>query len=80
MAIRKKAGYLRAMINRVFDDGNSVAHRGLIRGTTEGDWTFAKSTLSRWETKGYIQVLADPEIVSDDVLCVKILQHIPPED
>jgi len=75
----KKKGYLRAMINRVYDDGGNSVTKGIVRGTTECDWNLLNDALLDWKQKGYIELLEDPQQGSDDDICLKVIEHIPPD-
>ena len=74
---KANTNYLRAMLNRIFDDGGRFAPRGIVRGTTENDWTTAKAILKKWEQLGYLKIVADPEPIEDEDVCIELLTHIP---
>jgi hypothetical protein len=44
-----------------------------------GQWAFVHATLSKWEAKGFLKVLKNPEHCTADELCIEMLNFIDAE-
>lgn len=68
--------FLRATMNRVFDDGGQEFSGRFFRLSLPGKWNVTREALIEWRDAGFIEIACDPEQADEAVVCVKMLKRI----
>lgn len=74
-----KSEFLRASINRGFNEGAEYLTPKFLRQATGGDWGLVHLLVTEWQKGGYIEVLKELQVCGENEACVKILKRIPDE-
>ncbi len=72
-----KSEFLRASINRGFNEGAENLTPKFLEQATDGDWNLVHLLLTEWQKNGCVEVLSDPQSCGENETCVKILKRIP---
>lgn len=67
---------LKAVINRILDDGGKMIPRSDIEMYGEGDWTAIMSAIKEWESRGLLKIRKDPQTAADQDICLEMLKYI----
>ncbi len=63
-------------LNGCLDNMFREIPRKAIRVYGENGWPQINALLKEWQDKGYLKILRNPEIASDDDICVQMLAYI----
>ena len=67
---------LKAVINRILDDGAKMIVQSDIEMCGKGDWPTIMSAIKEWESRGLLKILKNPEKARNTDICLEMLKYI----
>lgn len=63
-------------INNFVGSGYGYVPRWAYRVYGESEWEKIRALIKDWESRGFLEILCDPEMASDDEYCTKMFNFV----